>query len=245
MNRLLLDAHEVRGGEVLLPRDDRRARHLVDVLGARTGLALRAGVVGGATGRAEVTAVDAGGVGLRVLLDGPASAAPPVDLVLALPRPKVLSRVLQGAAAAGVARIDLVNAWRVDRSYFDSPRLTEEALAEDVRLGCEQAGTTFVPAVKVHRLLMPFLADAGAWFADAAHRVVAHPRAREAIEAAVPPGVSGRVVLAVGPEGGWIDRELGSLEAVGFRVVRLGDGVLRVEGAVVAALAQLELLRRL
>ena len=56
---------------------------------------------------------------------------------------------------------------------------------------------------------------------------------------------AGPVTLAIGPEGGWIDRELASLAGLGFRAVRLGAAVLRADTAVAALLAQIDLLRRL
>ncbi len=244
MNLLLLEPAELAGagGEVVIAASDRRARHVREVLRAEVGQRLRAGVVGGATGQAEVLAVEPD-LRLRAELDGPASRRPAVDLVAAVPRPKALSRLVQSAAALGVGRIDLVNAWRVDKSYFDSPRLAPAALAEDARLGCEQGATTWVPEVEVHRLLMPFLEEPR-WPA-AVTRLVAHPRGEALIEEVVPPGHTGAIALAVGPEGGWIDRELDSLAGRGFRAVRLGAAVLRADTAVAALLAQIELLRRL
>jgi RsmE family RNA methyltransferase len=243
VNLFLLEPAEVGvGGEAVIAGADRRALHAREVLRAAVGQRLRAGVVRGATGQAEILAVEPD-LRLRLLLDGPASPRPPVDLIAAVPRPKALSRLLQSAAALGVGRIDLINAWRVDRSYFDSPRLSPGALAADVRLGCEQGATTWVPDVALHRLLMPFLA-APPWRPDAV-LLVAHPRGESLIEEVVPPGHTGAVTLAVGPEGGWIDRELTSLAGLGFRPVRLGAAVLRADAAVAALIAQIDLLRRL
>jgi 16S rRNA (uracil1498-N3)-methyltransferase len=241
VNLLLVDRSEVVQDRVALPAGDRRAQHVRGVLRASVGQVLRVGVVRGATGRAEVMSVDPE-VTLRLELDGAPSPPPHIDLVAAVPRPKALSRLVQTAAAFGVGRIDLVNAWRVDKSYFESPRLAPGALAADARLGCEQGVTTWVPDIAVHRLLMPFLA-AARW--PGATLVVAHPHGASLIEEVVPPGYAGRVALAVGPEGGWIDRELASLADLGFRAVRLGAAILRADSAVAALLAQLELLRRL
>lgn len=242
MNLLLLDREEVVAGEAVLAPGDRRARHLRQVLRAEVGRRLRAGLVRGPTGEAEVLALEPE-LRLRVALDGAPPPAPPIDLIAALPRPKALSRLVQTAAAFGVARIDLVNAWRVDRSYFESPRLHADALALDARLGCEQGATTWVPEVAVHRLLMPFLAAAG--WRSGGLQLVAHPRGGALLEEVVAPGHAGPIALAVGPEGGWIDRELASLAACGFRAVRLGAAILRADTAVAALLAQIDLLRRL
>lgn len=242
MNLLLLDRAEVAGGEAILPAGDRRARHVREVLRAAVGQRLRAGLVRGPTGEAEVLSLEPD-LRLRLALETPAPPSPSIHLVAAVPRPKALSRLVQTAAAFGVARLDLVNAWRVDRSYFESPRLHPDALAVDARLGCEQGAVTWVPDLAVHRLLMPFLASAR--WPDGAARLVAHPRGESLLEEVVAPGHAGPIVLAVGPEGGWIDRELASLGGLGFRAVRLGAAVLRADTAVAALLAQIDLLRRL
>jgi RsmE family RNA methyltransferase len=45
------------------------------------------------------------------------------------------------------------------------------------------------------------------------------------------PAAGGRVLLAVGPEGGWIDRERELLQRVGFQTVQAGPRVLSTEVA--------------
>ena len=243
MNLLLFDPAELPENEVTLAPGDRRAEHLRRVLRARPGLVLRAGAIRGATGRAEILADDERGMRLRVMLDGPVSPRPAIDLILAVPRPKVLPRVLETAASFGVGRIDLCNAWRVDRSYLASPRLAAAELAAALRLGCEQGATTWLPDVELHPLLMPFLRAPGRWTGES-RRVIAHPRAGAPIEAVVGPG-SAPALIAIGPEGGWIDRELDSFAELGFVPAHLGGAVLRVEAAVAAVLAQVQLLQRL
>lgn len=254
MNLLLFEREELDRGAagpgpdecmVDLPVVDRRARHLTSVLKVAPGQVLRAGAVRGATGRAEVLAVDGGAVRMRVVLDRPPAPRPPVDLVLAVPRPKALSRVLETAASFGVGRIDLVNAWRVDRAYLDSPRLGAAELDAALRLGCEQGGTTWLPEVSVWRLLVPYLERGPSIWPAGAARIVAHPRAEAWIESVAGAGPAGDAVVAIGPEGGWIDRELATFDRLGFAAARLGGPVLRVEAAVAALLAQLEMLRRM
>ena len=244
MNLLLVDAAEVRDGRVVLPTADRRAIHLRAVLGVAVGRTLRAGVIGGGLGTAEVLAVDADAIELALGELAPPPPPWPVTLVLAVPRPKVLARALETAAAFAVERIELVNAWRVDKAYFGSPRMEPAALAEHVRLGAEQGVTTHLPPVCVHARLMGFLDEqhpigataTGPW-------LCAHPRAATPIEGAAP-GAGGPTVLALGPEGGWIEREVETFAARGFAIVALGDAVLRTEAAVAGALAQLALLAR-
>jgi len=78
-----------------------------------------------------------------------------------------------------------------------------------------------------------------------ARRLLADARTGDHVESVVPPGDTRPIVLAIGPEGGWIARELSTFAARDFAIIRLGAEILRVEAAVTAALAQLSLLRRL
>ena len=240
MNLLLVDPAELTCDATCTLRD-RRAQHLRTVLGAAVGSQVRAGVIGGGIGRAELLADDGTAITLRLRLTDPAPAPLPIELVLAIPRPKVLTRVIEAAAAFGVARIELTNAWRVDKSYLHSPRLAPDALALAARLGAEQGATTHLPEIAVYHRLMALL-DAR-WPGPPAVKLVAHPGAPP-IETAVM-GPPAPLALAIGPEGGWIAREVDTFIARGFSPVSLGAQILRVETAVAAALGQLLVLERL
>jgi RsmE family RNA methyltransferase len=251
VNLLLLDPGEV-GADGAVWLTGRRAQHLRKVLRVEPGRELRVGVVGGGRGRGRVVAVGAGeerGVTLEVAIDEPPPPPSGIDLILALPRPAVLHRVLQASAAMGIGRLDLVNAWRVEKSFFGSPALEPEAIRRHLLLGAEQGMTTRLPEVAIHKLLVPFVEGLAAPEPTSGPRLLAHPEAERSIEEAfaeLPRGAAdGTVWLAVGPEGGWIGREVETFGAAGFEPVRLGGWILRVETAVAAALAQIELLRRL
>jgi 16S rRNA (uracil1498-N3)-methyltransferase len=242
VNLLLVDEHEVSDGQVTLR--DRRADHLRTILAVTVGQRVRCGLVGGRIGHAAVIAMTSDAIVLTLDLTVPSPPPMPVALVLAVPRPKVLARVLEIAAAFAIERIELVNAWRVDKAYFGSPRLTASALSASVRLGAEQGVTTHVPPVRVHARFMAFLDQHHPAGATPGRWLCAHARGAEAIERA-PTGRELPTVLAIGPEGGWIDRELDTFTARGFTLVSLGDAVLRVEAAVAGGLAQLALLARI
>jgi 16S rRNA U1498 N3-methylase RsmE len=288
MNLLLIHPHEPGpAGRVRLT--GRRAWHLVEVLRVEPGRTLRAGVVGRGIGRARVVALagpadpidpaDPAAPGepdrpaVDVILEGIGTEpdriaeGPPVDLVLAVPRPKALRRILRLVAALGVRRLTLVNAWRVEKSYFSSPVLEPEAIDRELLLGAEQGGTARLPEVAIERLFVPFVERLEAQ-EPTGPRLVAHPDpearplstvlrgpAGGAAGAGRPdgpggPGKSGGsgagadrtpVLLAIGPEGGWIPDELGSFDRAGFTAIRLGPWLLPTEAAVTAALAQLHL----
>jgi RsmE family RNA methyltransferase len=247
MNLLLLDAAEVddRGYARLT---DRRAEHLRRVLKVTPGQVLRGGLVRGPRAAIEVCAVrEDGAVDVRVADQEPSPPPPRLDLIVALPRPQVLHRVLQFAAAMGARRLDLIAAWRVEKSFFASPSVKSESLARHVRLGAEQGATTWVPEVTVHHRFLPFLDTLGD---RPTARLVAHPGAPllESVWSTIlgkdPVDTDPSLLVAIGPEGGWIDREIASFRDAGFVPASLGPWVLRVEAALVAVLAQVDLLRR-
>jgi len=211
----------------------RRLRYVIDVHRAAAGDELTVGVAGGRVGRGRVVAVDGDALEMEVTLDREPPAPLPLTLVLALPRPKVLNRVMASVASLGVKRVVLVNAWRVEKSYWKSPRL--DHLRDQLILGLEQAKDTMLPSVELRRLFRPFVEDELPAIARGTRALVAHPVAiREC-----PRDVRGPVTLAIGPEGGFIAEEIASLERAGFEAVSLGARVLRVETAVAAIIGRL------
>jgi RsmE family RNA methyltransferase len=240
VNLLLLEPGEVAAdGTARL--GGRRARHAVEVLRAAPGARLAVGVVRGALGRGEVLAASPGEVVLRVELGLAPPPRSPVSLLLALPRPKILRKVLQGAASMGVRRIAIVGSWRVERSYFSSPLLAPEALEAELRLGLEQGCDTVPPEVHVRRLFKPFVEDELDALLPDPLRLLAHPAAAQALgEGGGAPPAAGGAALAIGPEGGFTAYEAGELERRGFRPFRLGPRPLRVDVAVPFAVAQVE-----
>ncbi len=55
-----------------------------------------------------------------------------------------------------------------------------------------------------------------------------------------PPAPMPRVVLAIGPEGGWTPEEFAGARASGFVAGSLGPRILRTETAVIAAIAAIQ-----
>ena len=267
MNLLLLRPEELLAdGTARLT--GRRLLHAQEVLKAQQGGALRVGVLGGDAGNGEVLSLDDSALVLRVALGGAPPPRAGVDLLLALPRPKALKKILPALASFGVGRIVLVNAARVEKSFFSSPVLRPAALEELLCLGLEQARDTRLPEVIVRDRLKPFVEDElDALFAGQPVRLLAHPVApplrgvlTAAISAASGPPSGPRdpaapaapaapapappLVLAIGPEGGWVPFELELLGAHGFSPVSLGARPLRTEVAISALLGAISALRQ-
>jgi RsmE family RNA methyltransferase len=233
MNLLIFQTEDLReDGTVRL--SGRRLRHALEVLRAREGDLFRVGLLGGRTGTAQVVRAGEDELVLRPSLTEPPPPRPGIDLLLALPRPKALRKVLPAAASLGVDRIVLVNAARVEKSYFDARVLDASSIRELLILGLEQARDTRLPEVLIRDRFRPFVEDEldGLW--PQALRLLAHPAAR-----AGPARDGRRVALAIGPEGGWVPFEIELLASRGFEPFTLGPRTLRVEVAVAYALGAL------
>ncbi|MFK7986954.1 MAG: 16S rRNA (uracil(1498)-N(3))-methyltransferase [Sandaracinaceae bacterium] len=237
MNLLLLEPDELEGTEaegteLETTLAGARAAHVRGVLRADVGARLRVGVVDGPVGDAEVLAIDASSVRLRCRL-GSTPPVPQVDLVLALPRPKVLKRLYAPLAALGVGRVILTNAEKVERYYFDSHAVRPEVIRPRLLEGLSQARDTRVPKVEVSRSIRRTVEDL---LADtSARRLLADPVYRRSVYE-VASRTQGRLVLALGPEGGWTPYERDLFERHGFVGVGLGPRTLRSDTATVALL---------
>ncbi|HWV10810.1 MAG TPA: 16S rRNA (uracil(1498)-N(3))-methyltransferase, partial [Pseudomonas sp.] len=167
--------------------------------------------------------------------DQPAPAKLPLTLLLALPRPKMLKRVLQTVSAMGVPRLVLLNSYRVEKSFWQTPFLEPEAIREQLILGLEQARDTVLPEVIIEKRFKPFVEDRLPALVGDSLGLVGHPGDYPAC----PRAVEQPVTLAIGPEGGWIPYEVEKLQEAGLHPVQLGERILRVETAVTALLARL------
>jgi 16S rRNA (uracil1498-N3)-methyltransferase len=215
--------------------EGRRLRHVLAVHRASINDELCVGLAGGRVGTGRVTSLRETALEMEVRLSWTPPPALPATLVLALPRPKVLRRVLRSVSSMGVKRIILFNAFRVEKSFWQSPFLGEARLNEQLILGLEQARDTILPEVLLRPLFKPFVEDELPTLIHETLPLVAHPAA----SAACPRNIGQPVTLVVGPEGGFISYEIELLVSRGFSVVQLGDRILSVETVVPALLSRL------
>jgi RsmE family RNA methyltransferase len=206
----------------------RRLAHVRGVHRAGVGDCLKVGLLGSLMGRGTVLRVDEESMELGLTLDREPPPKLPLTLVVALPRPKALNRLVAAATSLGAACIVLLNAWKVEKAYWASPRMRPENLREQMMLGLEQARDTVLPDLRVARLFRPFVEDELPGLLAGGTGLYAHPGAG----GDAPEALSDPVTLAIGPEGGWIDAEVRSLSGAGLVPVDLGPRILRTETAV-------------
>lgn len=235
MNMILIERREVAPGN-MVELSDQRAAHIRDVLRPEIGRELRIGLIDGPRGAGVVKAVTAG----TVILECKFEAAPPapsgISLLLALPRPKVMRRLWAPLASFGVDRIILTNAAKVERMYFDTNWLDASHYRPLLVEGLQQAGLTRLPEVTLRRRFRPLVEDELKMPGPGEVRLLAHPGDHPGVKDALIKAGS-RVMLAVGPEGGWDAFELDLLDRHGFRRVSMRCGPLRTDVACIALLA--------
>lgn len=236
MNLILFEPDELDAAGAAAISGD-RARHMRNVLRVQAGSTVRVGMVNGPLGIGTVTAIDGEAVTLTCALDAAPPRVPEIDVLMALPRPKVMRRLWAQLAAIGVGRIMLTNAAKVERDYFDAHVVHEATYRPLLIDGLQQARDTRLPVVTVHKRFKPFVEDDLHTLCPAGLRIVAHPGTHRSVADAVRHREGQRVLVAIGPEGGWNDFELTLLTTHGFTVVGMGARPLRSDTATIALLS--------
>lgn len=228
-----------------LPRSDPRAGHLLDVLRRRPGDTFDAGVVNGPRGKGTLVRVGEQDLELAFSWGSPRPPLEPLTLLIGLPRPQTARKILQEAAALGVARMEFFVSEKGEDGYARSTLWSTGEWRRHLLAGVAQAFDTRVPEVEVGSSLagaLERLPTAGCRLAldnyeaacELGPEVLGAGNFSPGYKLA-PTNAGQDVTLAFGPERGWSAAERNLLRARGFTLVHLGPRVLRLETAVVAA----------
>lgn len=235
MNLVLFSQTDFIGENLIAIRDARRLQHISQIHQIKLGETLKVGLLNGNIGSGLVVAHNETEIQLEVSLTQTPPKHLPVTLVLALPRPKMLKRTLQTIATLGVKKIYLINSYRVEKSYWQTPLLEASAIHEHLLLGLEQGCDTLLPEVHLIKRFKPFVEDHLNDIVGASKALVAHPYTA----LPCPAQIDYAITLAIGPEGGFIAYEIDLLEKCGFTTVNLGERIMRVETVVPYLLGRL------
>lgn len=235
MNLLLLEPENMADAHHALITDARQLRHIHETLKLSVDDRMVVGLLNGQIGSARIQQLDKDSVRAEIEWQSEPPAALPLTLILTLPRPKMLKRIIQTATTMGVKKIIFINAWKVEKSYWQSPWLSEHKLRENCVLGLEQAKDTVLPEIQLKKLFKPFVEDELPALIKNTRNLVAHPGS----PAPCPVDLKEACSLAIGPEGGFTPYEVDKLIAAGFDPVHLGKRILRVETAVPTLIARL------
>lgn len=249
MNIILAEAGEITEKQLTLT--DHRAKHIVKVLQAQVGDRLRVGVIDGAMGSATISAINKKypfSVEMQLDLADLPKTQPVIDLILALPRPIMLKRILSQVTSLGVGTIHLINANRVEKSFWEAGILQQDEYRSHLLHGLEQAVDTRLPEIQLHPKFKPFIEDFLPTIAgNYRHLLLAHPTGAEGLGDVIEGGKgrNDRITMAVGPEGGWVEYELKKFLEQGFRCCTIGERILKVDTAVIALHARISALLEL
>ena len=220
---------------LLLPKnaktinDPQQVIHIKNILKSKVGDSLTIAEMGGKIGKAKIAQINNDEV---VLSDIVLNKQPPAKLdltvILAMPRPKVLRRLVMDMTSLGINKLIIVNSYRTQKSYWQSPLLNR--LDEFVFEGLQQAVDTVPLEIELKKRFKPFVEDEfSALLKDEDKAVIAHPYATQTWKSYLDDAKQMPKVLCIGAEGGWIDYEVNLLCEHGCEAVSLGERILRTE----------------
>ncbi|MCL2762407.1 MAG: 16S rRNA (uracil(1498)-N(3))-methyltransferase [Treponema sp.] len=238
VNLILFEPDEIN---TPLPRRDARTVHLLKVLHKKAGDSFEAGVlgindaVGGNSGTGTIEHINAdGSIGFSLKLTDPPAPRLPIRVAVGFPRPIQLRRLLRDLSSLGVEAIDLFGTELGEKSYRDTNLLNDGGARAALIEGAVQSRDTTLPTLSVYASLKHWL-EKSPWQAPLPTLIAADNVRPEGDISRIQP--AGSVVLAIGPERGWSDRERDIFEAAGFSRRSLGTRALRTETACVVAVA--------
>lgn len=210
--------------------------HIKTVLKADVGDTLKIGKLGDKMGVGQIVHIDDNGCILHnVRLDANPPPKLGVTVVLALPRPKVLRRLIMDMTSFGVHHIILINSVRTDKSYWASPLLNR--LDEFILEGLQQGVDSIPPTITLAKRFKPFVQDELPHLATGKSALVFHPYANTSFASFVSKNPLPKIII-IGAEGGFVPYEIDLLASVGVQSVNMGERILRTESAVNAVLGR-------
>ncbi len=233
MNIVLLDPRQTES-PIWMISAKRQLEHLRTHVNVQVGDSLKVGIREGKRYLTEVLSVTEQQIQLQPIHEETVPKKLPVTLIVAMPRPKVLRRLVMDSVTLGVEKIILLHSYRVDKSYWQTPFLQQ--LNQYIDLGLEQAGDTIAPKIEVYKRFKPFVEDILPTLIRAdCPAYVAHPY----VEMKMPAGIQQGCTVVIGPEGGFIPYEIDLLIKNGCQAVSLGNRIIRTETVIPYVLGRL------
>ena len=234
MNWIVFEKSELENESLMLC--DERADHIISVLKLSCGDKVRVNCINGLKGSATIFSINGRKVHLKCELKKESNRST-IDLIIAMPRPKVMKRLWAQIAAIGVNRVFIINSQRVEQSYFDSHVLKFDNYHRLLIEGLSQSGESHIPEVKIYNKFNSLFDDITYINYSNHLKLLANPFAKFTIyDKSKIIKEFGKILIAIGPEGGWVQSEMASFTKNKFEQVTLGKRVLRSDTAVIGLL---------
>lgn len=159
------------------------------------------------------------------------------DLIIGLSRPQTTKKILEHATTFGAQRFHFFKAALSEKSYLDSKIFSDKSYEEYLLAGLSQASIyTQLPEFQMDKY------NPADQYKTRPQKFILDLKAEKSfldtkIDWSLP------IILAIGPERGWIEEDLAHFHHAGFTSIKISSSILRVEHAVYSAISQLELLR--
>jgi RsmE family RNA methyltransferase len=240
MNIIILTAKD-KTADGFYSFSDNRANHIINILKSKVGDTIEIGLLNGKKGIAKIISIEKKSIKIKVIrLQENEITETKIEIICALPRPQTLKKVFTTIATMGVSNLYLIRSNKVEKSFFQSTLLKEENYKKYLIEGLSQGKRTQLPEVSIHKRFKHFIEHYFPTEYNKPIKLIADTQSEEYINSLNVNNCK-HYVIAIGPEGGWTDFEVSFMLQNGFMEFKLSRNILRVETAVTAALAQLEL----
>jgi 16S rRNA (uracil1498-N3)-methyltransferase len=251
MNSLLLFIDEfVSPNHVVIKGG--RAKEVMDSHGLKVGLDIAASCLNGKRGRAQVHTCSSDRIELEVVLHKEPPIRDNTSILIAIPRPQTIKKVIQTVACYGAQELHFVSSQACQASYRQSKSLNREMLDKETFLGLQQAFDCIAPKIFIHDNLSDGLRALSVENSQNKNTLMlcAHTYNFESQHAHMHRlanvklhHVNDKIIMALGPEAGWTNNEVSIFQNEGYRLISLGERIYRVETALALLLGQILFLR--
>ena len=223
MNIVLLEKDERT-----LSRGDERFQHIRKVLHKGVGDSFHCGIVNSFEGNARIVSLSDEEMELEFTPSFDSSALYPLTVIVAQVRPICMKRILREAVSMGVEKLILPISDLGEKSYSSSSLYRDGEYRSILLDGAAQSGKTGVSECILTEGVEKAIEEAGEGEKLLMDNVIG------AVNLSSLSLQGKRVILAIGPERGWSERERDIVLSSGFSPVLLGSRILRTETAAVA-----------
>ncbi|MHB9294971.1 putative 16S rRNA (uracil1498-N3)-methyltransferase [Pillotina sp. SPG140] len=244
MNIVLFEPHEIREQcTVILSPHDARTVHILNILHKTVGDTFNAGIYESSVGTALIHSIDCNGfLSCSLHCTVPSPTRFPIYVVAGFVRPIQLRRILRDMATMGIESVDLVSMDNSEKSYQHTKLLSNGGAKRVFLEGAIQARDSSIPLIHMYKDLDTWLDQtvlASGTLLVTADNVNPDGSFRDIVTISPRPIC---IVIVIGPERGFSERERILLENAHFKRFSLGNRPLRTETACVAAVSIAELI---
>lgn len=268
MNIILCSEKDRAGDFFLFEKCDERYLHITKVLKLKKGDSFKAGLINDKLGIAQITKMSQEQIIFRFAPTETPIALHPLHLILGIPRPIQLKRLLKDVSTLGISSIHLVGTVLGEKSYITSSLIANDEIEQHLVEGASQAGSTLIPAHYIYSSLnkafqqneklgnnqpsseniIRILFDVedaemkGQEYFDKSLHCKEKTMSYEKEGYPTLDSVFARdkqIILAIGSERGWARSERELFKKHNFITITLGKRIMRCETATIAAISYL------